>query len=236
MSTGHLKGEVRPEKELYVILGEVDTPELYARPVKLDTSHTIAYAGGNSVDGKTVYIDRDLYRDVKTGKVSVKGMSPDQIIQAWIEHEHAEWAIDVGDNSLDVYEPCHEFATTKEHKFVEQLNVDPSRYEEAIKPALERTLKRPQTNPPKDLWCGPYLDHADKHDREILRQFRAKGVEDAFKESKFDNHYGFGAEQCKNCAMFHRKSGPLGLCDRISGMVRENRWCQQWTPKKGYWK
>ena len=60
------------------------------------------------------------------------------------------------------------------------LRVDPKRYEGAIAPALDRCAKRDPDNPPRDLWCGPYLDQPTARDQEILRIFRAKGVADAF--------------------------------------------------------
>src|SRR6185436_6530217 len=151
MSTGHLKLETKGNADLYKALGAGDTPALYAKPVQLDTSHTVAYGGGVSVNGKTVYIDHQLYRDVMDGRCYVRGMTPRQIIKAFVEHEHSEKSIDDGDNSIDVYEAAHEFATTKEHELVRQLGIDPQRYEDCVAPALKRAMERPQTKPPHDL-------------------------------------------------------------------------------------
>src|SRR5580693_3107996 len=83
MSTGHRRNARKTDAELYQMLGEGDTSALYAKKVALDTAHDIPYAGGMSVDGKIVYIDRRLYRDVIDGRLAVRGMSPRQIIQAW---------------------------------------------------------------------------------------------------------------------------------------------------------
>lgn len=230
MSTGHLHGEEKKsDADLYQMLGEGDTSELYARPVKLDTSHDVPYGGGSSVDGKTVYIDRMLYRDIMDGKMTVRGMTGRQIVKAWIEHEHAEWAIDAGDNPVDVYPAAHAFATAKEEKFVRMLGVNPERYEACIRPALEHCANRDPPNPPKDLWCGPYLDDPTPRDKELIRIFRSKGVVDAFKSSKIDAGYGIGAEQCEDCRYFG--GGKLAPCEKVCGLVRWNRRCDWWKPK-----
>jgi hypothetical protein len=113
MSVGHLRGETKSTEELYLILGEADTSKLYGQPVKLDTSHDIPYAGGVSVDGKTVYIDRRLYCDLRLGKVRVKGMTWRQVVQCWIEHEHTEKSVVDGDNPVDVYLGAHRGATVR---------------------------------------------------------------------------------------------------------------------------
>jgi hypothetical protein len=230
MSTGHLHGDEKGEAELFEMLGEGDTAKLYARKVTLDTSHDIPYGGGNSVDGKTVYIDRGLYRDVMDGKVAVRGMSPKQIIQAWVEHEHTEWAVDSGDNPVDAYLGAHGFAIAKEHNFVRMLRIDTERYEDCIAPALQRCQARDPENPPRDLWCGPYLDNPTSRDKELLRIFRAKGVVDAFKASKIEAEYGIGEHQCRDCKYFG--GGELAPCEKVCGLVRANRHCDWWTARR----
>jgi len=226
MSTGHLHGdEKKSDAELYQMLGEADTAKLYATRVKLDTSHDIPYAGGVSVDGKTVYIDQMLCRELRLSPI--RGMTSRQVFQAFIEHEHTEWAIDAGDNPVDTYPAAHAFATAKEERFVKQLGVNPERYEAAIRPALERCVKRDPENPPRDLWCGPYLDDPTPRDRELLRIFRAKGVLDAFKASKITAGYGIGERECKDCRYFG--GGELASCEKVCGLVRANRHCKWWT-------
>ena len=223
MSTGHRHGARKTDAELYRMLGEGDTSALYAMTITLDTSHDIPYAGGASVDGATIYIDRKLYREIMDGKVAVRGMSPRQIVQAFVEHEHTEKAVDDGDNPVDAYLGAHGFGTAKEHAFVRMLQVDPKRYEAAISDALDRCAKRGPDNPPRDLWCGPYLDDPTPRDREILRIFRVKSVADAFKASKLAAGYGVGAEKCEDCKYF--SGGTLGPCEKVCGLVRWNRRC-----------
>src|SRR5260221_1488810 len=125
MSTGHLKlkQEKKSAPELYEFLGQGDTPKFYARRPVLDHMYDWPYAGGNSVDGKTVFVDRMLYHEIIRGEVYVRGMTPSQIIKALIEHEHTEWAADVGDNPVDTYQAAHGVATATEHRFVHMLGV-----------------------------------------------------------------------------------------------------------------
>src|SRR6266851_561168 len=232
MSRGHRldeSAEGKSEEELQRVLGEGDTPDLYAKePGPPNTEHTVGYGGGISVDGRTPYIDRQLYREIMDGKVKVKGMTAEQIVQEIVFHEHTEKTISSGDNAVDVYQPCHEFAITNGRRFVRRLGADPEEEDEALRPALARCLRREQNDPPKDLWCGPYLDHADARDKEIIAQFKAHGVADAFKTSKFDVHYGYGPEQCQHCQHFCSGKGPLRKCELISGLVRNTRWCDWW--------
>jgi hypothetical protein len=229
MSTGHLRGERKTVRDLYEMLGEGDTPRLYAKPVELDTSHDIPYAGGISVDGRTVHIDHTLYAEVMNGAVRVRGMTPKQLVRAWIEHEHTEKSLSDGDNPVDVYQAAHGFATAKEEEFVRLLGRDPAAYEEAIRPALERCLARDPRNPPRDLWCGPYLDEPDARDLVILRIFRAKGVVDAHKVSKISVRYGIGGDECRKCR--HFGGGLIAPCEIVCGLVRANRQCDKFAEK-----
>jgi hypothetical protein len=238
MSTGHLKYEKKSDAELYKMLGQGDTPKLYARPVKLITSKSIPYGGGTSVDGKHVYIDEILYAEIMCRRfiprakwVIVRGMSPAQVVHSIIEHEHTEFSVDAGENPVDVYEAAHEYAVAKEHRFVRQLGVDPDYYEAKLKPALDRCLARYPADPPKDLWCGPYLDKPTPRDREIIRILKQKGVVDASKLSKEDVGYGIGEEECRRCAMFECLGRDLSTCSLVSGLVRANRHCERWTAK-----
>lgn len=233
MSTGNKRGSAKSPAELYQMLGQGDTNELYAKSYRLDTDHDIPYGGGNSVDGKAVYIDRTLYREVMDpdGPCKVRGMTGRQIVHAWVEHEHTEWAVDAGDNPVDVYMGAHGFAEAKERRFVQQLGVNPERYEALIGPCLKRCEARDPENPPKDLWCGPYLDEPTPRDKELLRIFKAKGVVDAFKASKIDADYGVGQAECKDCRYFG--GGKIAPCEKVCGLVRWNRRCDWFSPKKG---
>ena len=234
MSVGNLVYARRTNAELYKMLGTGDTAKLYARPVTLDVDHDIPYTGGNSVDGKTVYIDRQMYRAVTSGKCAVKGLLSRQLLQAWIEHEHTEWAVDAGDNPVQIYPAAHEFATAKEDRLYDQVLGEGShdRVEATIKPWLEAVAARDPERPPKDLWCGPYLDNPTARDRELLRIMRSKGVEDAGKLSKQSVDYGMGPQKCITCSMFQGNADRrIAACDTVSGPVRAELWCKRWYPR-----
>jgi hypothetical protein len=224
----HAEGQKKTLAELYQMLGEGDTARLYARPVTLDTSHDIAYAGGNSVDGKTVYIDRRLYADIQSGKIAVRGMTAKQIVRCIVEHEHTEWAIMAGDNPVDTYLPSHLFAECKED---EEAGSSRERYEAALKGPVAACARRDPENPPRDLWCGPYRDSEDARDKELLRLMRAKGVVDAFKRSKFDVHYGIRANKCGQCEHYGEPGKVLSPCSEVGGLVRADRVCDLWEAK-----
>lgn len=235
MSVGHLRGETKTTEELYLILGEADTSKLYGQSVKLDTMHDIPYAGGVSVDGRTVYIDRKLYTDLRLGKVRVRGMTWKQVVQCWIEHEHTEKSVVDGDNPVDVYLGAHAMATTKENETAKMILGNADRYEDAIEPALKACAARDPVIVPKDLWCGPYLDAPSKRDLEILRIFRSKGVVDAFKHAKSDPSvmYGIAARRCGDCKHFESPGKTLSLCEVVAGRVREGRQCLRYVERKG---
>jgi hypothetical protein len=243
MSIGHLRYHRKSREEVYRFLGMGDTPKILARKLKpVNHFHTIPYGGGISVDGSQVYIDQDLYREVMSGIIRVRGMSPSQLIGRWIEHEHVEKTIADGDNPIDTYPPAHEIATDKEEEGVEDIGRAPDVYESEIKPALQRCLKRAlnligskRFNPPIELWCGPYLDDPTADDRRLLAAFRAHGVIDAFKASKEAAGYGIGAEECRDCAHLEGQCGAvkaLHLCSEVAGLVRVDRHCRWWQASK----
>lgn len=243
MSVGHERAERKAPAQVFGALGSGDTAELFGEPYTLVTNRDIPYAGGNSVDRKRVYIDRTLYRDVMDGKVAVKGLTPHEIIRAWMEHEHAEKSVDDGDNPFDDYSGAHGIATGKEEWFISQIigkdKVDG--YEKAIQPALDACQERfiklgDKANPPTDLWCGPYVDDQDEDDKKIIAILKAKGVTDAFKASKSSAHYGMGGNECKDCRHFaptiKQEQGKIGDCEELCGLVRWDRACDWWEDKR----
>lgn len=230
--------------ELYASLGERDTPYLYQRSYKLDTDHDIPCGGGNSLDRKTKYIDRTLYTEAMDGEFAKTELTPQQIIDCWLDHEHTEVCISDGDNAVDVYLPCHRRALRKEHERVliilgkERAAEKIQRYEATIWPALLRCYHREIARPPKDLWCAPFIDQPTERDKEILAIFRKAGVADAAKRSKYDVRYGPGPLDCKDCSgwnpeLIQQENGELAACRRICGLVRNTRHCDMWMPGLG---
>ena len=242
MSVGHLRYETKPRAELYAILGQGDTAEFKAQPVKLDYSRDVADAGGITVDRKIVLIDREFYDEIISGLIRVRGMQPRQVINRIVDHEHTEKCVMDGDNAVNTYPPAHEFATADEHGGVEDITGrDPQYYEDDLKDGITRCLRRfiakgRRADPHKDLWCGPYLDNPNADDKKVLEILRAKGVEDAHKVSKETVGYGVGPQQCRDCRHFGGivadGSGPLRKCEIVSGLVRDKLWCRRWSEKK----
>jgi hypothetical protein len=217
--------------------------------VKVDTSCDVPYAGGVSVDGRTVYIDRELWREVMCVPgvprhlwVTVPGMSGPQIIRCWIEHEHTEKSVDDGDNPVDVYLGAHAHANAKEDETAVSIlgKGGAERYNKAIKPGLARCLQRSVNRiragtftPPKDLWCGPYLDGPTPTDLILIRGMKAKGVADAFKASKSDPAiaYRVAGRDCRDCKHMEHPEKDLSPCEIVCGRVQWNRQCQRWVER-----
>lgn len=228
--------------ELYEVLGEQDTPFLFERSFNLDTDHDIPSGGGNSLDRKTKYIDRVLYQEVMDGAFKATDLTPQQIIDRWLDHEHTEKCIADGDNAVDDYLPCHRRALRKEHEGVldilgtKNAAAKIAKYEETIWPGLLRCYHRPIKKPPKDLWCAPILDQPTERDKEILETFIKLGVVDASKRPKYDLHYGFGPNNCDQCRgwnpeLVSQENGHIAACHMVSGIVRWDRHCDKWVKK-----
>ena len=219
--------------ELYSRLGAHDTPELFEQPFRLDTDHDMPTGGGNSLDRKTVYIDHTLYQEVMDGAFKKTDLTGPQIIGRWCDHEHSEKSILDGDNACDVYPAGHRPALRKEHEGVLTI-LCPSgpaairkvieNYESVIWPGLLRCYHRPITKLPNE------------RDEETIEIARKLGVIDATKHSKYAVRYGLGENNCRDCSgwnteLLSQQHGALAGCRRISGAVRQDRWCQMWREK-----
>jgi hypothetical protein len=228
--------------DLYRALGDRDTPELYEAAFNTDTAHDIPTGAANSIDRKTVYIDRILYQECMDGAFKETGLNPEQILGLWCTHEHCEKAIVDGDNEIDVYYPAHTRALRLEHRHLlavlgpKNANAKIVKYEETLWPALVRVYHREVKKPPKDLWCGPLLDDPTPRDEEILEQMIRLGVKDANKRSKYEVHYIPGPTYCKDCRMWNpeflsQRNNELAACTVVSGLVRNYRHCDFWKEK-----
>src|ERR1700682_2835433 len=123
MSIGHrlLDSEELNEasiEQLYDALGAEDTPALFAQSYKINTDHDCPSGAGNSIDRKTKYIDRVLYQEVMDGEFKKTELTPQQIIDRWLDHEHIEKCIVDGNNPVDNYYPAHTRALRREHEGV----------------------------------------------------------------------------------------------------------------------
>lgn len=237
MSIGHRADDVELDEasatSLYRIMGESDTPALFARGFAIDFAHDIPCGGGSSVDRKTHYIDRTLYQEVMDGEYPVSNMRPVDVINAWVQHEHSEVCIADGDNPVDLYVAAHRHALRWEHGFIKFLGAKVPQYEGIIWPALVKCYDREPKKVPKDLWCGPHLDDPTERDEQLLPILIKLGVEDASRVDKYTAHYGFTQHECGKCRNYNTKklsqlNGQLAACKVVSGLVRVNRGCDFW--------
>jgi hypothetical protein len=244
MSISHRANESELDEstiaQALAILGAGDTPQLYQRGFSLDTAHDICTGACNSLDRKTVYIDRTLFATVMDGEYKATGLEPKQIIRLWCEHEHSEKAMVDGDNPVDFYTPAHTRALAIEHAALEII-VGPGKrrlYEDTIWPGLDYCYNKQKiTKPPKDMWCGPLNDEVTERDEELLEILAKLGVVDATKHSKRSSQYGFNSHSCKTCRHFNpdfisQQGGALAACYAVSGLVREDRGSVYWAPKR----
>ncbi len=220
--------------DLYHALGANDTPYLFGQPIRLDTDHDWPAAGGMSLDRRTVYIDRTLYQEAMDGAFAATGLSGEQIVHCWLQHERVETAIVCGDNSIDDYIPAHRRALAAEHEVYRIFGADPAQVEEAVWPSLVACYKRPIKNPPLDAWCGVYHDDPGQEEQRILEELIGHGVIDARKRSKYEVSYGIRGHRCDQCRNRDDQlydQGPLFGCIITSGLVRDDRTCDFWLPE-----
>jgi hypothetical protein len=224
------------DEELFSALGEEDTPRLFGQVYKVDHAHDVPTGAGSSVDRKTIYIDRTLYQEVMDGEFKASDLTPQQIIDRWIDHEHIEICIVAGDNPIDTYMPAHERALCWEHLGVLAIlgragaEAKIRQYETTIWPGLVRCYHRPSAKPPLDLWCGPTLDDPTERDKEILAAYVRLGVVDAGKHSKRETRYGMAAHRCRACQhwapkLLSQEHGQIAACEIVNGPIRADRGC-----------
>lgn len=229
--------------QLYRALGEGDTPGIFEQPIEVVTTFSVPAGGGNSLDRTRVYIDNILFQEIMDGAYSATGLDPVQIIERIVDHEHTEVCISQGDNPIDTYLPAHRRALRREHEGVlailgrDHASTKIQNYERVIWPGLVKCYARPVKNPPKDLWCGVYLDSPDERDEELLSEMASMGVIDARKRSKYETRYGVGGEHCRDCRMWSPKTlssegCAMAACDAVSGLVRHDRQCELWMAAK----
>ena len=225
-----------PFEDLRIALGERTTAKLLDKSYKVDTEHDIPFGAGNSVDRKTIYIDRELYTEAMDNAFAKTGLEPEQVIERWLDHEHTEKCIIDGDNPIDAYFGGHRYALAEEHHGVLVILGMDNRlakirtYEAVVWPALVRCYKRTPKKVPLDLWCSPLLDDPEPRDEEIIKILKRLGVKDAAKRSKYSTHYGLSGRPCRECTMweaekFSQEGGDLAPCTINAGLVRENRSC-----------
>jgi len=249
MSAGHAHSR-RPNAgsvaELRKLTADPDFQRMRARPYTVVAKKQIPDSAGYNVLGTVYYIDVDLYQAIRSGtwthpktgkvfRVSVDGMTPDDVIHCLLEHEITEKCLLDGDNDISIYLAAHEFATIAEHLAVKQRGGRPFAYERALRPLIEWNQVKPLTDVPADLCCAPLLDDPDKDDKRTLKVLRGLGIADAFKVSKESVGYSrsTGADRCDGCAHWMAEQAvEIAPCEIVDGAVRGNWWCRKWAAEE----
>ncbi|MEM3841154.1 MAG: hypothetical protein QXN59_00445 [Candidatus Micrarchaeaceae archaeon] len=128
---------------------------------KINTDYDIKYNGGYSRDGKTLYIARDLPKEL-----NIDGKVVNILESVGRHHELPEkWLSD------DAYEYpyAHETATGIEKEYVESLGIKWERYDEELGKQLHIVYEKKLAKSPKDLDLAPYLYG---HDQAALKEIR----------------------------------------------------------------
>lgn len=118
----------------------------------------IPYAAGFSMDGKTIYIDREMsdgYSSSKSGRKSVH-VSAERFL---VLHEALEKA--VLDQFGFLYQYAHQFALRFERVAVQAANLDLEAYENFMEKSVRRAGAQPILLVPRDLDLKPYVDEGD---------------------------------------------------------------------------
>lgn len=161
MSSGHHSAPSPSARDLSSILSDPRVWSHVMLAASVDRSHDLPYLGGYSQDGRTVYIDRHL-PDVLT----IDG-NPVHVIPLIATHERVEKAV------MDVlgydYPDAHHVATQAEHQLVRLAGLDPTSYEDTLRPYIKAARLEQLTAVPRDLDLTPYRD---EHDAALLDKMR----------------------------------------------------------------
>jgi len=237
MSTGspHPKQNERHYAELKKLMAEPSFRQMWGRTFTVDTTHDIGDSAGYNVLGTKYYLDTNLNAAIRSGKIVVPNMTPEQIIQALLLHERTEKCLLDASNDIDDYQSAHEYATAGEHRFVRSVGATPQNYERALAPMIKYNEKKRVADPPLDLQCSPYRENEDPDDKRILKEMVAKGVVDATKISKTDANYKRATDN-KMCGVCSMWQGPrnveLSPCSLIGGAVRNSFVCNRYEAMK----
>jgi hypothetical protein len=116
----------------------------------INRNFDIPYLAGYSVDGQTIYIDRDMPTSIFVGNKKVS------LIEYYLRiHEEIEKLFEeIG----EPYKDSHKIATKCEEKVVKAMGIDPKEYEKALKPYIYMCEHKHNVHLPPDLDPEPYLD------------------------------------------------------------------------------
>jgi hypothetical protein len=147
------------EREYDRALHDARFQAVLTRGFAVSLDYDVPYLGGYSLDGTTIYVDRNTPAEAKRGKRLYAVRGPLGLVSGILVHEHWEkTALMAWSRS---YREAHELATHAEHVHVRDvLNLDPGEYEEVWRPIIriaETKLHRAEIMLPPDLDRTPYM-------------------------------------------------------------------------------
>ena len=155
-----------PEGYVSGLMMERAVDAIMRRCHKIDRDHDIPYLAGYSVDGKIIYIDRDMPTSF-TFKGRVVETDPFLLL-----HEEVEKTL-IDQLGLH-YLHAHQIATRAEQAAVRSCGVLWREYDHFMQVNITKIGVKTISKVPKDLDLKPYRD---EHDHDILERM-AKAVED----------------------------------------------------------
>lgn len=130
----------------------------------IDTSYSIKYTGGYSIDGQILYVDSNFPEEIVVG-----GKKINTIETIGRHHECTEkWLIDDG----YTYSYAHQIATKIERYYVESLGVSWNDYSNEVAKNLRDTYARKLSRSPVNLDLSPYVFSKDM---DALKEIKESG-------------------------------------------------------------
>ncbi len=130
--------------------------------ITIDTSYDIKYTGGYSIDGKTIFIDRNFPTSLDIGGKTVNILESigrhHELTEKWLTGDAYE------------YPYAHEIADGIEKRYVESLGIDWTAYSNEVGKHLHETYARKLQRSPKDLDLSPYIYSHDNLAIEEIRE------------------------------------------------------------------
>lgn len=151
-------------KDVYIDGKKVGNVLLYKSGLDVSISHEfdIKYAGGYSLDGKTIYISANMPPEIMIGNTKVSLLE-----SIGRHHELPEkWLLD------DDYEYpyAHEIATNIEREYAESLGINWDSYNLEVDKLLRENYKCKLKKSPPNLDLSPYIY---SHDDETIKEIRS---------------------------------------------------------------
>ncbi|MCL4411237.1 hypothetical protein M1452_01720 [Candidatus Marsarchaeota archaeon] len=133
-----------------------------AKDVSVSYAYDIKYAGGYSMDGKTVYVSRGIPKNL-----DIDGKEIDMLECIGLHHELVEkWLVD----DAYEYQYAHLVATKAERIFIESKGIDWNHYTAASDRLLHENYAKKLQLSPKDIDLTPYLC---SNDNDAIKEIRA---------------------------------------------------------------